>query len=90
MEGHVCWKSGDNEILRCVGKENAHHGVFITASDFTADARQYVEGLQQKIVLIDGKQLAELMIEYDVGVTDVSPPKTYQLKQLDETYFENL
>jgi len=90
------WKDtsvGSPEIMKFAGalaKKHANHGVFITASEFTADARQYVEGLEQKIALIDGRQLAQLMIEYDVGVTDVSPPKAYQLKQLDETYFENL
>jgi restriction system protein len=90
------WKDtsvGSPEIMKFSGAlagKGALYGVFITASEFTPDARRFVEGLQQKIALIGGKQLAELMIEYNVGVTDVSPPKTYQLKQLDETYFENL
>lgn len=90
------WKDatvGRPEIMKSAGalaKKHANRGVFITASEFTAEARQYVEGLEQKIALIDGRQLAQLMIEYYVGVTDMSPPRTYQLKQLDETYFENL
>lgn len=56
-------------------------------SRFTDDAREYVKALPQKIVLIDGKQLASLMIEYNVGVT---LDRTFSLKRLDASYFENL
>jgi restriction system protein len=86
------WKDnvGSPEIMKFSGaltKKNAHHGVFITSSGFTADAIEHVRGLSQKIVLIDGKRLASLMIDHNVGVT---PDKTFQLKRLDPTYFENL
>jgi len=63
----------------------AKKGVFITTSDFTPDAREYVKRIEKKIVLIDGRQLAELMIDHDVGVTVV---QTYKLKRLDSDYFE--
>ena len=46
-----------------------------------------MEAIPQKIVLIDGKRLASLMIDFNVGVT---PSKTYVLKRLDHAYFENL
>ncbi|MBZ5609452.1 MAG: restriction endonuclease [Acidobacteriia bacterium] len=85
---------GRSEIQKFSGAlmgQNADRGVFVTSSKFSRDAREYVATLpKQKIALIDGKQLAVFMIQNDLGVTDVSPPKTYRLKQLDETYFENL
>jgi restriction system protein len=60
---------------------------FITASSFTCDALEYVQALPQKIVLIDGRRLASLMIEHNVGVT---ADKTFTVKRLDPTYFEHL
>jgi restriction system protein len=68
-------------------KRHASKGVFITTSTFSKDALEYVEAIQQKIILVDGKQLASLMIEHNVGV---APTKTYIVKRLDQDYFENL
>ena len=86
------WKDvvGSPEIMKFSGsltKNHASRGVFITTSTFTKDASEFVEAMPQKIVLIDGKQLASLMVEYDVGV---SATRTYILKRLDQDYFENL
>jgi restriction system protein len=86
------WKDavGSPEIMKFSGgltKRHASRGVFITTSTFTKDASEFVEAMPQKIVLIDGKQLASLMIEYEVGV---SPTKAYTLKRLDQDYFDNL
>lgn len=86
------WKEavGSPEIMKFSGsltKRHANRGVVITTSTFTKDALEFVEALPQKIVLIDGRQLASMMIEYDVGV---SPTRTYKLKRLDQDYFENL
>lgn len=61
-------------------------GVFITTSSFSQEAVRYVSTIEARIVLIDGKRLAELMIDYDVGVTPVT---TYQLKRVDSDYFNN-
>ena len=66
--------------------QNATKGVFITTSTFSKDAKQYVVGLHQKIVLIDGQELAKFMIEYNVGV---STKKTYEVKRIDNDYFED-
>ncbi len=63
----------------------ARKGVFITTSAFTSDAQEYVRQIEKKIVLIDGRQLAELMIDHDVGVTVT---RTYKLKRVDSDYFE--
>src|ERR1039457_6486118 len=81
---------GSPEIMKFSGsltKRHANRGVFITTSTFSKDALEFVEAMPQKIVLIDGKHLASLMIEHNVGV---SPTRAYTLKRLDQDYFENL
>jgi len=80
---------GRPEIQKFVGAlmgKRAKKGIFITTSSFSAEAAAYVSSIDAKIVLIDGKRLAELMIDYDVGVTPVT---TYQLKRVDSDYFGN-
>lgn len=62
----------------------ARKGVLITASAFSKDAEEYVKQIERKIVLIDGPRLAELMIEYGVGVETAS---TYVVKKVDLDYF---
>jgi restriction system protein len=67
------WQStvGRPEIQKFVGAlhgKNARKGIFITTSDFTNGATQYDEGLSDKVVLIDGETLANLMIDHGVGV----------------------
>lgn len=65
--------------------QRARKGVLITTSSFSAEAREYVSRIEKKIVLIDGAQLAQLMIDHDVGVNLVA---NYSLKRLDEEYFD--
>ncbi len=63
----------------------ARKGVLITTSQISPDALDYVTRIEKKIVLIDGEKLAELMIDYGIGVIiDVS----YEIKRLDADYFE--
>jgi restriction system protein len=62
----------------------ARKGVFITTSDFTKEAREYVAMIDSKIILIDGEELAELMIDYNVGV---SVATVYEIKKIDSDYF---
>lgn len=64
--------------------QKANKGVFITSSRFTQDAIDYAKHIGMKVVLIDGKQLAELMIDHGVGVADQA---TYILKRIDLDYF---
>ncbi len=61
-------------------------GVFITTSTFSKDAREYVERIEKRIVLIDGEQLAQFMIDYGIGVSEVA---TYTLKKVDTDYFSD-
>lgn len=66
--------------MRC---KNIRKGVFITTSEFTSPARE--TALANHVKLIDGNQLAQLMIEYDVGVNTES---TWILKQIDEGFLD--
>jgi len=64
----------------------AKKGVFITTSSFTKDAREFVTRIgEKKVVLVDGFELAQLMIDHDIGVSTVT---TYTIKRLDSDYFE--
>ncbi len=63
----------------------ARKGVFITTSQFSAEAKDYVGRIEKKIILIDGQQLAELSIEYRIGVSEVT---SYSVKRLDLDYFD--
>jgi len=67
--------------------QQADRGVFITTSTYSREAVEYTRFLRERIVLIDGRELARLMVLNNVGVQDQS---TYALKRLDEDYFESL
>ena len=78
---------GRPEIQRFAGAmagKHARKGVFITASSFSSEAEEYAENINTRIVLISGEQLAELMIEHNVGVTT---EETYELKRVELDYF---
>ena len=79
---------GRPEIQNFVGAlagRKAAKGIFITTSAFHDNAREYVAGLHQKIILIDGRRLAELMIEHGIGVAE---EHAYRVKKIDSDYFE--
>ncbi len=63
----------------------AKKGVFLTTSAFSKEAVEYVRRIEKRIVLIDGEQLAGLMIEHDVGV---KVTRTYKVKKLDSDYLD--
>ena len=60
-------------------------GVFVTTAAFTAAARKYVKRSPKRIVLIDGNELARLMVDYNVGVR---VKECYEIKSVDEDFFE--
>jgi restriction system protein len=64
--------------------EGANKGVFVTTSDFSKEAKDYLNKVQHRIVLINGDRLARLMIQHEVGVR---ARKTYVLRSVDEDYF---
>jgi restriction system protein len=85
------WKPGNvvgrPEIQKFVGAlagQGAKKGIFITTSNFTKEALDYTPRNETKIVLIDGEQLAQLMIDYNLGCTS---QQTYEVKKLDSDYF---
>lgn len=63
---------------------HATKGVFITTAKFTSGATQYAETVGARIVLVDGRHLARLMIDHGVGV---STRATYEVKRIDQDYF---
>jgi restriction system protein len=65
-------------------QKNTNKGVFITTGSFTSSADKFVATIPKKIILIDGKKLAHLMVEYGIGV---SVYKTLYLKRIDLDYF---
>lgn len=85
------WKNGNvvgrPEIQKFVGAlagQGAKKGIFITTSTFTKEALEYTPKNETKIVLIDGSQLAQLMIDYNLGC---ATHQIYELKKLDSDYF---
>ena len=62
----------------------AKKGVLITTSRFSDEAREYANKIEKRIVLIDGEQLAQLMVDHGVGVTEVA---NYTVKRIDLDYF---
>jgi restriction system protein len=85
------WKDGNivgrPEIQKFVGAlagQGAKKGIFITTSSFSKEASGYSPKNETKIIMIDGIQLAELMIEYNVGVSN---QQIYEIKKMDDDYF---
>lgn len=79
---------GRPEIQKFVGAlhgKRARKGVFITTGSFSADAAAYVQTIDPKVALVDGKQLAEYMIDFGLGV---SLARAYEVKRIDTDYFE--
>lgn len=72
------------DFIGALDGKRAQKGIFITISDFTLSAEQAADRSTKKIVLINGTQLAKLMIEHNVGV---STSKTYEIKRVDSDYF---
>jgi restriction system protein len=86
------WKDdstvGRPEVQKFAGAlqgAKATRGVFITTSRFTADALKYAANLPTRVVLIDGLELAELMVQYRVGV---HVRETFDIVQVDDDFFD--
>ncbi len=85
------WKQGNlvgrPELQKFVGAlagQGAKKGIFITTSSFTKEALEYIPKNETKIVLVDGLQLTQLMIDFNVGCTT---QRTYEVKKIDYDYF---
>jgi len=78
---------GRPELQKFVGALQMHwakKGVFVTTSAFSLDARQYIERIDTRIVLIDGEQLAQFMIDFGLGVAREG---MFEVKRIDSDYF---
>ena len=79
--------AGRPEIQKFFGAlhgKRANKGVFITTSSFSNEAASFAESVTPRVILVDGKELARLMIEYGVGVAS---SRTYEIKRIDLDYF---
>jgi restriction system protein len=85
------WKDstvGSNEVQSFVGAlagVKARRGVFITTSKFSKEAVAYAASLENRVILIDGDRLTELMFEYGLGVSTFN---TYAVKRVDNDFFD--
>ncbi len=78
---------GRPEIQKFAGAlqgQRARKGIFITTADFSREAHSYASRIDTRIILIDGDQLTQLMIDYNIGVT---PSASYEVKKIDSDYF---
>lgn len=82
--GNVVGRPELHKFVGALAGQGAKKGIFITTSHFTKEASEYTPKNETKIVLIDGEQLAQLMIDYNLGCTS---QQTYELKKIDSDYF---
>lgn len=73
------------DFTGALASKKARKGIFITTSTFPQSVYEFVTQVEYKIVLIDGEQLANLMIENNVGLSTINE---YQVKRIDTDYFE--
>jgi restriction system protein len=83
------WDSsvGRPEVQKFAGAlqgQRARKGIFITTSTYSQGALDFASRIESKIILIDGETLAQLMIDYNVGVSTVT---AYEIKRIDSDYF---
>jgi len=80
---------GRPEIQKFVGAlqgKHARKGVFLTTGTFSSEAKEYVMHIDPRVVLIDGRELAEYMIDLNLGVT---PKSVFEIKRIDSDYFSD-
>jgi len=83
--GNVVGRPEIHKFIGALVGQGAKKGIFLTTSSFTKDAIGFIPKSEMKIVLIDGMQLSQLMIDYNVGVT---LQHQYEIKRIDNDYFE--
>ncbi len=83
--GNVVGRPEIHKFVGALAGQGAKKGIFITTSSFSNEALEYTPKNETKIVLIDGERLAQLMIDHGIGV---SPVTTYEIKKIDNDYFE--
>lgn len=82
---HAVGREAIQAFVGALHGNQASRGIFITTSRFASTAREYAERVSSRLILIDGKRLASLMIKYGIGTQVV---RTYEVIEVDENYFE--
>ena len=72
------------DFVGALDGKGVQKGIFITTSNFNPAAKDFAERSSKRIILINGNQLAQLMIEHNIGVSTV---ETYEIKRVDSDYF---
>ena len=84
-EGSAVGRPDIQGFVGALHGKGANRGVFITTSNFTAEAREYARTVPTRVILIDGQRLTELMIKYGIGVQQ---RQIFTVVELDEDYFD--
>lgn len=85
-EDNAIGRPAIQQFVGSLNERKAKKGIFITSSFFAAPAKEYVQKIDVKIVLIDGLKLAELMYNYNLGVEII---QTFDVKRVNSDYFES-
>ena len=83
-DGHAVGEGELRNFVGAIDTADTDKGVFVTTSKFTSSAREYVKRSSKRIVMIDGKRLADLMIQYNIGVRGY---QEFHIKRIDQDYF---
>ena len=84
-EGNTVGEGDLRNFAGAIDAAGTTKGVFVTTASFTSAARSYVSRSPKRIVLIDGQELARLMVAHDIGVRT---QQRYEIKRIDEDYFD--
>ena len=84
-DGNTVSSAAIRDFFGALSLKKAHKGIFVTTSTFSRNAVRTAQDLGSRIVLIDGRQLARLMIRYNIGCRDED---VLHLKKIDEDFFE--
>ena len=84
-EGNTVGEGDLRNFAGAIDAAGTTKGVFVTTASFTSAARNYVSRSPKRIVLIDGQELARLMVAHDIGVRT---QQRYEIKRIDEDYFD--
>jgi restriction system protein len=84
-DGNTVGPSAIRDFFGSLDRFKATKGLFVTASTYTASARETAGMLSKRIVLVDGAQLTRLMIRHNVGCR---VEETLEIKEIDEEFFE--
>jgi restriction system protein len=82
--GNTIGRERIQQFIGALVGQGANRGVFFTTSSFTKHAIEYAQKVPQRVILIDGNELAKLMLQYGIGVRT---ERTVEIRRLDDTYF---